>query len=82
MQTVHGEVVHTETHIEGRMAIKRIRFPHANYEERVQLYHRDELQAMLLEADLKVTAILNDYEGHPWQPDGQRQLFLCERLSR
>ncbi len=68
------ERIKTSTH-----AIKRISYPDRDYEERVRLYARDELEAMLKDAGFTIESVYNDFAFNPWHPRGERQIFWCTK---
>ncbi len=72
---IDGETVRIERSIREGVAIKRITFPTRSYEERVRLYTRAEVEAMLGGAGLSVVNVWSDYSGNPWTEQGPRQIF-------
>ncbi len=65
--------------IEEGSVIKTISFPERDYQERVKLYHREQIETMMAEKGLSVVSVFNDYQGNPWKEKGERQLFVCKR---
>jgi SAM-dependent methyltransferase len=64
-----------------RHVIKNIHIAHLgrSFEERVRLFERAELEAMLREAGLTPEAALGDYEGGSHSPESPRLLLLARR---
>lgn len=79
-KTVEGESVEIKIKIENDMAIKNITFPERRYQERVKLYARNQIQRMLQAVGFVTVDVWNDYQGNPWRPDGERQLFRVKIL--
>lgn len=76
---VQGEPVTIQRRIEEGIVVKEIHFPGRSYCEKVKLYSKDQIIEMLNNANLEVMNIWNDYEGNPWEEEGNRQLFLCKK---
>ena len=74
---VEGEKVQLSWRREGDLISKKIVFPGREYEERVRLYSRDQLEAMLKKAGLSVVAVYSDFSGAPWSETSERQLYRC-----
>jgi hypothetical protein len=66
---------------DGRHVIKNIHIAHLgrSFEERVRLFERAELEAMLRGAGLVPDAALGDYEGGSHGPESARLLLLARR---
>ncbi len=66
---------------DGRYVIKRIHLggDSRTYEERVRLFERAELEALLRGASLEPREVLGDYDGNPHGPDSARCLLIAER---
>ena len=74
---VEGEEVEIYRKIEGDTVIKNIEFPGRKYQERVKLYSRDQVEQMLKEHSFEIVATWDDYQGNPWNANGNRQIFRC-----
>jgi SAM-dependent methyltransferase len=71
---------------DGRRVVKRVRVTPAgggdavaDYEERVNLYGRDELAAMLGDAGLAVRHAFGEYDGRPFDASASSRLVLVSR---
>jgi SAM-dependent methyltransferase len=66
---------------DGRFVIKEIelRDEGRRFQERVRLFHADELAAMLTDAGLQVHARFGDYDGAPPTPDSPRVILIAVR---
>jgi SAM-dependent methyltransferase len=66
---------------EGRTVTKEIQLidEGRNYMERVRLFERAELEAMLPTAGLRVDAAFGDYDGGPHTPASSRLILLATR---
>lgn len=69
--------------IEGDMVIKDIVFRsekgEKRYQERVKLYDRSQLEAMLRDAGLNPAGSFGDYDGSPWSPEAPRTILFAEK---
>lgn len=65
--------------VEEGSVIKTISFPGRDYQERVKLYNREQIEIMMAKKGLSVVSVFNDYQGNPWKEKGDRQLFICKR---
>jgi 2-polyprenyl-3-methyl-5-hydroxy-6-metoxy-1,4-benzoquinol methylase len=77
-RVIGNEHIEISKKIENHTVIKTIKFPTKTYQERVKLYTRTEIEKMLTLAGFNLIEIWNDYEGHPWNPHGDRQIFHCK----
>lgn len=75
---IADETVEIHKNIEGDRIIKTMIFPGRTYREKVKLYCRKTIEEMLSHHRLRVIQVWNDYEGHPWKKNGDRQLFYCQ----
>lgn len=82
-QEIGGVVVEQRRSIsaDGRFVIKRItsRPDGRGFVERVRLFDRNELEQMLMAANLTVRATYGDYSGSPASDAAPRSVFFAER---
>jgi len=77
---LNGESVGIHRVIVDDQVIKTITFPDREYQEKVKLYTRDQIENMLSKYRLTVVDCWNDYEGNPWDEEGDRQIFFCRAI--
>jgi SAM-dependent methyltransferase len=79
-RTVNGVVVEQRRSVtdDGRFVEKRItlRGRNKSFTERVRLFSRQDLDAMLREAGFDVEDVVGDYDGTSWKPDSERTMFV------
>lgn len=78
--------IREERFVDGDYVKKKITITEGNsqrtYDERVKMYTKDELQAMIERSGLKVDRILGSYDGMDYSEDAPRMLFLGKRVDR
>lgn len=79
-RTVNGVVVEQQRFIteDGRFVEKRItiRGKNKTFVERVRLFSRADLEALLGDAGFEVEDVVGDYEGSAWRPDSGRTMIV------
>ena len=78
-----GRQVVEKRRIEGDMVVKDIVFESGNsrrvYQERVKLYDKAKLIALLKDAGLNPKGSFGDYDGSRWSPDSPRTIIFSEK---
>lgn len=75
-QRLDGQDVLIEKEIIGNVVVKTIHFPSKTYQERVTLYSRHQVEQLLTQCGFEVLDVWNDFQGHAWREEGDRQIFL------
>lgn len=50
------------------------------FKEKVRLFSRSDLEALVSAAGFGVREVVGDYHGAPWTPDSERTMLVCTRL--
>lgn len=65
--------------IKNNMVIKDIKFGDHEYQERVKLYHKDELLDMFIQNGITPLEIFGNYAGDKWKENSKRTIILGKK---